>query len=281
MSLAVTTLLPHISSLPSPSGSVGGRREFLTLDSIQIAVSQYCQLDGLSPSTVEDAYGCWVEDLDGNMRDKYDVFISYRWHDFDSLLTKKLYDRLTMYTVNSDSSRGIYTFLDVKRLKLGDELQLTFCRALLKSSVIVIILSKNAIEPMLHHDNNKIDNVLLEWLISQIAYKVVTSSKKKNDSSSLTSTSIGIVQKQARLLTTEDIKIRTIQPILIGSRSIDGLYNDLLKDKVIDQLPDIIPYATIERANNLLREVRRILTKTDLTFRFDTNLLMNYHYFFY
>ena len=104
----------------------------------------------------------------------YDVFISHRWGRFDDRMVSTLYDRLTLHTVGA-SSRPIFTFLDNVRLQLGKHFQLDFAKALVKSSVIVPFITRNALEKMTvgRHDANKEDNVLVEWIMSLEMLKVV------------------------------------------------------------------------------------------------------------
>ena len=85
-----------------------------------------------------------------------------------------LFDRLTLHTVGA-SNRSIFTFLDSVRLQLGKHFQLDFAKALVKSSVIVPIITRNALERMTvgRHDANKEDNVLVEWIMSLEMLKVV------------------------------------------------------------------------------------------------------------
>ena len=93
------------------------------------------------------------------------MFISHRWGGFDDKLVSALFDRLTLHTVGT-SNRSIFTFLDSLRLQLGKHFQLDFAKALVKSSVIVPFVTRNALERMTvgRHDANKEDNVLVEWM---------------------------------------------------------------------------------------------------------------------
>ena len=60
------------------------------------------------------------------------------------------------------------------RLQLGKHFQLDFAKALVKSSVIVPFVTRNALERMTvgRHDANKEDNVLVEWIMSLELAKV-------------------------------------------------------------------------------------------------------------
>ena len=80
----------------------------------------------------------------------YDLFISHRWgvkekgiglHD-DSLV-ESIYDRLTYYSIETNN-RSINTFLDAQRLLTGRDFKFDFAKALIKSTVIVSIISKYA-----------------------------------------------------------------------------------------------------------------------------------------
>ncbi|XP_049372092.1 uncharacterized protein LOC125837001 [Solanum verrucosum] len=66
---------------------------------------------------------------------KYDVFLSFRGKDTRRNFTSHLYERL--------DNRGIFTFLDDKRLENGDSLSKELVKAIKESQVVVIIFSKN------------------------------------------------------------------------------------------------------------------------------------------
>ncbi|XP_049379095.1 TMV resistance protein N-like [Solanum stenotomum] len=66
---------------------------------------------------------------------RYDVFLSFRGKDTRRNFTSHLYERL--------DNRGIFAFLDDKRLENGDSLSKELVKAIKESQVVVIIFSKN------------------------------------------------------------------------------------------------------------------------------------------
>jgi hypothetical protein len=119
----------------------------------------------LSKAEIEARYGVWLESALREPESGYDVFISYRWGERDSIVAKAFYDFLGNFNVGAQQ-RAIATFLDTKRLKAGSEFQKAFSRALLGARVVCPIVSVDALKNMLKHDPAQVDNVLLEWLLA-------------------------------------------------------------------------------------------------------------------
>ena len=118
----------------------------------------------LSKADIEARYGCWLESSLREPESGYDVFISYRWGDSDSVVAKAFYDYLGNFNVGAQQ-RAIATFLDTKRLKDGSEFQKSFSHALMGARVVCPVLSVDALKRMVAHDPAAVDNVLLEWLL--------------------------------------------------------------------------------------------------------------------
>jgi len=176
----------------------------------------------------------------------FDVFISYRWNQYDSNLTARVYDILSCYNhPKSDTNRAIHVFLDEERLKDGLELTESFSMALISSTVLVPIVSVHAIQRLITHDPNTIDNMLMEWLIG---LEVASLHHRSNPK----------------------IRVRAIYPIFIHGKPISSSYwwslltgqlannnedDDLLrKGGALDRLPNIVPKATLDKALELLSE---------------------------
>ena len=133
------------------------------------------------------------------------------------------------------SNRSINTFLDTQRLLKGRDFKFDFAKALVKSTVVVPIVSKYALERLISgkHYASSCDNLLLEWIMTLICYEASHSSK--------------------RLL--------GVFPILIGSQADDEI-KDLFAEKdpsdssksFLSTLSTDIPVATIEVARRLLLE---------------------------
>jgi len=172
----------------------------------------------LDADEVYSKYSYWLNDL--RLFENYDVFLSYRWGKLDSMLVHKLFDRLTLHTIGADN-RSIVTFLDTYRLQEGKLLQVELLNTLASSSVVVPIVSVEALSRMQSHDPTKIDNLLLEWILMLVCYNHPLS------------------------------QVKAILPVLLGSRFMGGI-NDITKEGVIDSLPNISPQATMNMAVQLL-----------------------------
>ena len=149
-----------------------GEWRFFTLDCIKETISKKSKLfidsvNEIGINELKDKFGIRVANTE--VRRWYDVFLSYRWAKGDSELVKGIFDSLTRYSLGEDS-RLIHTFHDVSRLKDGQPLHESFSTGLINSSLVVCIVSKNALKKMEEHDPNQPDNVLVEWLLTSILF---------------------------------------------------------------------------------------------------------------
>ena len=96
---------------------------------------------------------------------QYDVFISYRWGKTDSMTTLALFDAFAEYTIGA-RSRAVDVFLDARRLQDGQNFQEAFGEALIHSTIVVPVLSLDALQRMRTHDPNADDNLLIEWMLA-------------------------------------------------------------------------------------------------------------------
>jgi hypothetical protein len=179
--------------------------------------------------------------------DCYDLFLSYRWSTFDKRLVNGVYDLLSWsYNADSDASRLVRCFLDTSRLTEGKAFQQQFSAALRQSVVLVPIVSKAALERMVHHNPREVDNVLVEWILALSLLAV----KRGNPTSS--------------------IRLQSIYPIFIGNTvpldqktSSDEcfLIEDLFKSTILvnhqqlpllPSLPEVVPAATIAKVKEVL-----------------------------
>jgi hypothetical protein len=145
----------------------------------------------------------------------YDIFVSYRWNDFDTNLAGALFDKTASDVVTvSRNNRAVHVFLDRNRLKNGLNFVDSFSKSLINSTVVVPLISTKALERMFSHDPATRDNVLLEWLIT------------------LECVSAG--------------KIEKVFPILVGSTDADGnVAADFFASVKLDLLPDVVPVETL------------------------------------
>ena len=165
------------------------------------------------------------------MFDKYDVFLSYRWGNNDSMFVQCVFDRLTLHTVGY-THRSIVTFLDNRRLQMGRQLQGDLAKAISNTSIMMPIISSEALKKMLDHSPSTVDNVLLEWLLALNCYRHIS------------------------------CRLNKILPVLFGSRK-EGAVMSIFEENIVDRLPDLTPDATLELAWSLLNE-RGISIKEDL-----------------
>jgi hypothetical protein len=86
----------------------------------------------LDSTHLQDRFQLWLPPK-GHL-EAYDVFLSYRWGNFDQTFVKKLFDCLSTFTVGPHKRR-LETFLDVHRLPLGKDFTNEFMVALLRSTV--------------------------------------------------------------------------------------------------------------------------------------------------
>ena len=100
----------------------------------------------------------------------YDCFISYRWTTptsggMDTKLVDGIYKKLSPNVVGAEN-RQIHVFLDRHRLEAGRRFDKDFAKALLKSTLVIPIVSCAALQKMLSlKEESDIDNVLVEWVI--------------------------------------------------------------------------------------------------------------------
>ena len=177
----------------------------------------------LTQNDLISQYGTWlVKAADAIL---YDLFYSYRWGTFDSDLTAKLFDSSSMYAVG-ESKRAPVAFLDRERLRDGENFKEAFARAMAKSSVVVPIISREALVRMgLKHDASQEDNLLIEWLMC-IEY-----------------------------LASQVSRVQRVYPIIFDQQSSNPPHavTGLFVSGLLGTLSDVVPSASIARAAELLR----------------------------
>ena len=175
-------------------------------------------------------FDCWLN-LSNKAREWYDIFLSYCWGAFDSDIVTQVFDAMTNYAVGTENRR-IHVFLDKRRLQKGKEFDREFAKALVNSSVVIPIVSEDALYRMSHEFNPaSCDNVLLEWM-----------------------TTLELMHSQSG-----KSKVQLACPIMIGhieqtADMYDGIIEDLFKSENYLNLPSVVPSKTIEVAKALLRD---------------------------
>ena len=90
---------------------------YLELESVRTAVSGIVSIltaftDTLSADKLAEIYGCWVREKTSSKLN-YDVFLSYRWNDFDTRLADALFDKTASdQVVITKNNRAINVYID-------------------------------------------------------------------------------------------------------------------------------------------------------------------------
>ena len=162
---------------------------------------------------------------------RYDIFLSYRWSKFDSAFVQILFDRFSLYTVDSISKRCIDSFWDNKRLPDGLNFQEAFGSALVNSMLITPIISQNTLERMVgaRFDPSKEDNVLVEWILS-----------------------LECLRHTGTPLT----RVRAICPVIMGKYDDkSGVFSSLFDDQAfLDQMSSKVPFQSLAVVKHLLQK---------------------------
>jgi GTPase SAR1 family protein len=178
---------------------------------------------------IKSKYGQWLQLYD--LRERYDVFVSYRWGRYDSEFTEQLFDVFTNLSVGVQN-RAVEVFLDRKRLQEGRWFTSDFAAALTHTLVAVLVVSVDALGRMVEHDPSQADNVLLEWIMI------------------LEGSAAGKIVKVFPVLFGK----RLPEEVLMRNVSSAGVQvADFFADGIKDALPKIAPTATLAQAADLLR----------------------------
>jgi GTPase SAR1 family protein len=124
-----------------------------------------------SLSMLKTEYNLWLYQFKQRlMLTNYDIFLSYRWNQRDSELVKSLFQHFLSYNISNHVYSPISVFLDHQRIESGEEFREIFVSALLKSRIIIPVITLEALKGFISHNPNSIDNLLLEWIISLVCY---------------------------------------------------------------------------------------------------------------
>jgi GTPase SAR1 family protein len=139
---------------------------YIPIDLITDKISKKQRLNYLSNKSLstEEMKSMFFPYLELTGIKMYDVFVSYRWSEFDSNFVVGLYNGSTRRVVG-ESNRQIAIFVDHKRLKKGENFQQQFAEALINSTMIVPIISAEALARMKNHNPHTEDNVMIEWML--------------------------------------------------------------------------------------------------------------------
>jgi GTPase SAR1 family protein len=219
------SLVPSVSTLT-----------FIPLDLLQSLAKQQLALSRpggrrlLTYAEIQEKYSAWLPE-ERSLKSEYDVFLSYRWGQYDSAFTGGLFDIFSNFTVGKDH-RAPVIFLDHRRLENGRNYKTDFVKSLAHSSIIVPLLTFDALKRMFTHDANYEDNVLLEWVCA------LECAKRKDANPALPT------------------RVMCIYPVMFGRRDLEtGAVGNLFTSGILKELPDVVPTATLRRAELLLGEI--------------------------
>jgi hypothetical protein len=164
-----------------------------------------------------------------------------------------LNDQFTNYTVVSHNFRHVDVFLDTNRLQDGRDFQADFMTALCRTSVVVLIVSTDALQRMcevrvvedgnsrklVHFDPSAADNLLLEWTLALLFLH------------NLGATSI-----------------QRVYPLFFGTRGYDlnshphDTIGNFWSEDILSRISVKVPTATLAVAAGMLREkgLERLVT---------------------
>jgi hypothetical protein len=123
-------------------------------------------------------YEKWIPDK-GIREQGFDCFISYRWTDekwggMDTKLVDDIYKKLSPNVVVAEN-RQIHVFLDRHCLEEGRRFDTDFAKTLLKTTLVIPIVSCAALQKMMSlNKDSPIDNLLVEWIIVAELQDLVT-----------------------------------------------------------------------------------------------------------
>lgn len=182
----------------------------------------------LSYDMLTNIFEVWLPEKT-KLKDVYDVFISYRWNAHDSAFTSALFDTFSYFAVGPDSRPPII-FLDRKRLEDGRNYKSDFVVSLLNTSLVVPIVSYDALLRLMTHDCDHEDNLLIEWIC---VLECIRLSGKG-------------------LLST---RIERIYPIMFGKRDVEtGRMQSLFRSGDLNKISTKAPTASLKKASILLRD---------------------------
>ena len=218
--------------VPTPKGPFviiddvqgGGLQDKLATDEECISVGPGAKLN---PIQAQRQYQAWLRPVGLRKKKGYDIFISYRWTTeesggMDTDLVLALNHMMCHELVGTLAKRQVHVFLDQRRLEEGRNFKIDFSEGAIHSTVMVLIMSKAAMQKMKNLKTDSEDNVLLEWTLA--------------------------------LELVENSSLPRCLPVMIGDVSEDtGSITNLFADGIVDQLPEITCTCVIQQVEDLLR----------------------------
>ena len=228
--------LNYYTLLPFPKVSLQLDDSKVALFKLELVRETFQNKEGIrysaikSPLTYEmlnSQYGAWL--MNKQALDSYEVFESYRWNDVDTKLASRTFDIFSRYSY-TPKNLPIHVFLDTSRLKDGNDFQISFFKALTQSTVVVAWVTTRALERLIHHNAETVDNMLIEWITALI------SCKSKCDPNC-------------------NVRVKHILPVFCGSvvASTNEIKN-IFTENTMNRLSNEVPRATMNKVIALFRD---------------------------
>ena len=184
------------------------------------------------------------------MSPNYDAFISYRWNEDDGKISLELFHALLQHTVGS-VKRSAQVFYDEIRIRPSQHIQKTFGNALIKSTIVVPILSTAALQRMITHNPLYEDNVLIEWMLALECMQSPIHSNLRGISPLM----FGKRKQYSCMWVWLTNFFRAILSRIKSNYITDNEYfGTIFMENMIERLPETIPHASIEVVRALLKE---------------------------
>ena len=211
-SLAVFTALPLTSDEVN-------HLTLVPIDEVRRNVENSLSLTGasnktlLNPQQTKERFQPWLKMYE--FLERYDIFVSYHKGPHDQELALAMFSMLSHFSCGSES-RAVDVFLDERRLQ--DDI----VQSIVNSTIVVPIISVDALAKIVRHDPSVVDSVLLEWICAIEGFN----SKR----------------------------IEFIYPLCCGRRDpVTGKVGSVFDCDEFKQIPDTIPQATLSKAESLLK----------------------------
>eukprot|EP01038_Epipyxis_sp_PR26KG_P012515 gene12515-16785_t len=178
-------------------------------------------------------------------------------NNFNELMTVIPLARL-IESVSMDSNYRPILLSDGKLLSQADVLQYynpwIKLKALINSSVIIPIISKDALQRIVNHNPNEIDNVLIEWITALECFQINNCRNSQGQGYNDNNNNIDNNNNNNNN-NHGKVRLARIFPIMFGDVSQNAsLISNLFSDGILDKVPDIIPIMSINKVVELMNE---------------------------
>jgi hypothetical protein len=200
---------------------------FVPIDAVRGAVEKSLPLYGaknktlFTPQQTKKRFRPWLKIY--NFLKRYDIFVSYHKGPQDKELALAMFTMISNFSCGNEL-RAVDVFLDEKRLQAGRRSQDDFVESIVNSTIVVPIFSVDALDKVVKQTDLVVDSVLLEWICALEGYK------------------------------SDYSRIKYIYPLFYGKRDpVSGNVKSVFDCEEFNELPDVIPQATLKAAESLLK----------------------------